>query len=133
MEKLLRDLVKVRLKKPDDFLVIKETLTRVGSVLGNAKTLIQECHILHKKGEYYIVHYNQLKELDGEKTDFSADDHGKLNTIVVLLEDWGLIEVNDPKKTRFPRAGLTSIRILSHNEKRDWALESRYAIGVKRG
>lgn len=133
VEKLLKELVGVKLPRPEDFLVIKETLTRIGTTIGNTKALIQECHILHKRGEYFIVHYNQLKQLDGMNVTFDLDDMAVLNTIIVLLEDWNLIEVVDPKKIRFPRAALSDIRILSHSEKKEWELITKYDIGSKRG
>lgn len=122
-------LIEVLLKKPDDFLKVKETLTRIGIASRNTKTLYQSCHILHKQGKYYIVHFKELFALDGKPTDFSDSDEGRRNTIVNLLAEWGLIEIVDPKKTKEPVTPLSHIKVLPHKEKSEWELVTKYNIG----
>ncbi len=125
-------LVEVRLRTPEDFLKIKETLTRIGVASKHEKVLYQSCHILHKQGRYYIPHFKQMFELDGKPSNFSEDDHGRLNTIVALLAEWGLVDVMDETSIRSPRCPVTRIKILSHREKGEWVLESKYQIGRTR-
>jgi hypothetical protein len=122
----------VTLPEPDDFLKIRETLSRIGVASKKDRTLYQSCHILHKQGKYYILHFKQLFLLDGKKSDFSDDDKGRLNTIANLLAEWNLLTLVDPKKSEDPVSPLSQIKILSHKEKNDWILVTKYNIGKKR-
>jgi len=135
MEKLdisVDDLVEVTLKEKDDFLKVKETLTRIGVASRKEKKLWQSCHILHKRGKYYIVHFKELFALDGLPTDFDDDDEARRNTIVNLLEEWELLDIVDPDMTEEPVAPLSQIKILPHKEKNDWELCPKYHIGKRR-
>lgn len=130
----LNQLVEVRLKEPDDFLKVRETLSRMGvdSKIADdqgRKTLYQSCHILHKQGLYYLIHFKELFLLDGKRSDFTEEDMGRRNTIANLLNDWGLVELVDPKKSETPTVPLRYIKILSHKEKSDWNLVAKYTIG----
>ena len=125
------DMVEVTLREPDDFLKVRETLTRIGVASRKERKLYQSCHILHKKGQYYIVHFKELFALDGKKTNLSQNDVQRRNRIVQLLCDWGLADV--PKKDTFvDQAPLSQIKIISYKEKGEWALESKYNIGKKK-
>jgi hypothetical protein len=124
--------IEIRLPEPDNFLKIKETLTRVGIASRKEKKLYQSCHILHKQGRYAILHFKELFILDGKENNFTDEDAGRRNTIVNLLEEWGLIEVVDQSKTQDPVAPLSQIKILSHKEKGDWELAAKYQIGRKK-
>jgi hypothetical protein len=124
--------VEVTLSQPDDFLKIKETLTRIGIASRKDKKLYQSCHILHKQGRYSILHFKELFILDGKDNNFDDEDKGRRNTIVNLLEEWGLLAVVDGAKTEEPVAPLNRIKILSHKEKDQWTLESKYNIGKKK-
>jgi len=128
----LSELVEVTLNEPDDFLKIRETLSRIGVASKKDKTLYQSCHILHKQGKYYILHFKQLFLLDGKKSDFSEDDLARLNTIANLLAEWKLLNLVDPKKTEEPVSPLSHIKIISHKEKNDWILVTKYNIGKKK-
>lgn len=128
----LNDLVWVTLNDPDDFLKVKETLSRIGVASKKDKTLYQSCHILHKQGKYAIVHFKQLFMLDGKEANFSDEDKGRLNTIANLLHEWDLVELVDPKKSADPVASLSQIKILSHKEKGDWNLVQKYNLGKKK-
>lgn len=128
----LSELIEVTLPEPDDFLKIRETLSRIGVASKKDRTLYQSCHILHKQGKYYILHFKQLFLLDGKKSDFSDDDRGRLNTIANLLAEWNLLALVDPKKSGDPVSPLSQIKILSHKEKDDWILVTKYNIGKKR-
>lgn len=128
----LSELIEVTLNEPDDFLKIRETLSRIGVASKKDKTLYQSCHILHKQGKYYILHFKQLFLLDGKKSDFSEDDHARLNTIANLLAEWKLLNLVDASKTKEPVAPLSHIKIISHKEKDDWILVTKYNIGKKR-
>ena len=119
----------VFLKEPDDFLKIRETLSRIGVASRKEKKLYQSCHILHKQGKYYIVHFKELFALDGKDTNLSENDIARRNTIVKLLSDWGLVEI---KVTPEPIAPLSQIKIISFKEKDEWVLETKYNIGKKR-
>ena len=136
MEKVLdqkiENLVEVKLDKSDDFLKVKETLTRIGVASIANRTLFQSCHILHKQGKYYIVHFKELFDLDGKKTDFSENDMARRNTIANLLHEWGLVTLVDTKKTTDPVAPLNQIKILPYGEKDQWQLTPKYNIGKKR-
>jgi hypothetical protein len=128
----LEELVEVKLTEPDDFLKIRETLSRIGVASKKDKTLYQSCHILHKQGRYYLVHFKELFLLDGKRSDFSEDDVARRNTIANLLAEWKLLELVDPKKSSDPVATLGQIKIISHKEKNDWSLVTKYNIGKKR-
>jgi hypothetical protein len=128
----IKDLVEVTLKEQDDFLKVRETLTRIGVASKKDKTLFQSCHILHKKGQYYVVHFKELFALDGKPTDISENDLSRRNAIVNLLEDWGLVKVVNKKQTETPTPiFLSQVKILSHKEKNDWQLVPKYNIGKK--
>ena len=117
------------LKEPDDFLKVRETLSRIGVASRKERKLYQSCHILHKQGRYYIVHFKELFALDGKKTNLSENDIARRNTITVLLRDWGLIEIlGEPS----PVAPLSQIKVLSYREKSEWTLETKYNIGKKK-
>jgi hypothetical protein len=116
----------------DDFLKIKETLTRIGIASRKDKTLYQSCHILHKQGKFYIVHFKEMFAIDGKLTNFSDEDRGRRNTIANLLQDWGLLKVVDEKQVDEVRAPMNQIKILSHKEKNDWLLTPKYNIGRKK-
>ncbi len=123
------DMLEVILSEPDDFLKIKETLTRIGvSSKREHNTLFQSCHILHKQGRYFIVHFKELFMLDGKPSNFTLDDISRRNTIATLLSDWGLLDIVDESKAE-EKATLRSIKIISHRDKREWNLESKYSIG----
>ena len=128
----LEELIEVRLNEPDDFLKIRETLSRIGVASKKDKILYQSCHILHKQGRYYLVHFKELFLLDGKKSDFSEDDKGRRNTIANLLNEWRLLELVDSEKTKDPRSPLNQIKIISHKEKSEWDLVAKYSIGKKR-
>lgn len=129
---LIETLVEVKIAEEQDFLKIKETLTRIGVASRKDKKLYQSCHILHKQGKYYIVHFKELFALDGKSTDFSAEDKGRRNTIAVLLQDWDLIKIVDEKQVEEPKAPMSQIKILPHKEKNDWELVAKYNIGRKK-
>ena len=128
----IRELVEVTLPNPDNFLKVRETLSRIGVASKKDKTLYQSCHILHKQGKYYIVHFKQLFLLDGKQSDFSEDDRARLNSIVNLLDEWELVELVDVQKSSDPIAPLSQIKIISHKEKNEWNLVAKYNIGRKR-
>ena len=128
----INELVEVTLPSPDNFLKVRETLSRIGVASKKDKTLYQSCHILHKQGRYYIVHFKQLFLLDGKQTDFVEDDRARLNTIANLLHEWELISLVDEDKSAVPVAPLSQIKIISHKEKSDWNLVAKYNIGKKR-
>ena len=124
-------MVEVVLKEPDDFLKVRETLTRIGVASRKEKKLYQSCHILHKQGRYYIVHFKELFALDGKKANLSSNDVQRRNRIVQLLSDWGLISIN-AKEVIADVAPLSQIKVLAYKEKGDWTLESKYNIGKKK-
>lgn len=128
----IRELVEVTLPDQDSFLKVRETLSRIGVASKKDKILYQSCHILHKQGRYYIVHFKQLFLLDGKNSDFSEEDKGRLNTISNLLHEWGLITLIDENKTKDPLAPLSIIKIIPHKEKSEWNLVTKYNIGKKR-
>lgn len=132
MEVNVETLLEVRLKKEDDFLKVRETLTRIGVASRKEKRLFQSCHILHKRGKYYIVHFKELFALDGKPTDFDDSDLGRRNTIANLLAEWGLVEIVFPAKTIEPVAPLSQIKIISYSERADWELVAKYNIGNKK-
>lgn len=124
-------LIEVELTDPQNFLKIKETLTRIGVASKTEKSIYQSCHILHKKGKYYIVHFKELYGLDGHNTTFTMEDLSRRNTIANLLEDWGLINIVDQNKTEEPVAPMSKIKIIKFEEKNDWKLIPKYSIGKK--
>ncbi len=126
------DLLEVSLNKSDDFLKIKETLTRIGVSSKKEKKLYQSCHILHKKGKYYIVHFKELFSLDGLPSDIDENDIGRRNSITKLLEDWGLLKIVNPDKANSLMVPINQFKILSHKEKTEWELCPKYHIGKKR-
>ena len=125
------DMVEVRLKQPDDFLKVRETLTRIGVASRGDKKLYQSCHILHKQGKYYIVHFKELFLLDGKHSDFNENDLQRRNRITKLLSDWGLVEVVDDERIN-NIASVSQIKILPHKEKNEWTLVPKYSIGSKK-
>ena len=124
------DMLEVTIKQPDDFLKVRETLTRIGVASRKDKTLFQSCHILHKQGKYYITHFKELFALDGKKSTLTANDIQRRNTIALLLQDWNLIDVSDKKKTE-DKAPLSQIKVLPFKEKNEWNLSAKYNIGKK--
>ena len=124
--------VEIRLKKPENFLVIKETLTRIGIASKKDNTLYQSCHILHKQGRYAVMHFKELFLLDGKETDFSDEDRSRRNTITNLLAEWGLYDIIDPTKTAAPLAPMNKIKIVPFKDKKDWTLAVKYTIGGKK-
>ena len=125
------DMVEVVLKEPDDFLKVRETSTRIGVASRKEKKLYQSCHILHKQGRYYIVHFKELFALDGKKANLSLNDVQRRNRIVQLLSDWGLVSIST-KESIVDVAPLSQIKVLAYKEKGDWTLESKYNIGKKK-
>ena len=125
-------MVEGSLENPDDFLKVKETLTRIGVASRKDKTLYQSCHILHKQGRYFIVHFKELFALDGKPTNFSENDQARRNTIANLLAEWGLIKLVNPSVTEELVVPLNQLKILSFKEKEDWNLTAKYNIGSKR-
>lgn len=128
----LDNLIEVKLDSEDDFLKVRETLTRIGVASKKEQTLWQSCHILHKQGKYYIVHFKELFALDGKPTNFSEDDVARRNTIANLMAEWGLVTLCDSQKSKDPVAPLSQIKVLSFKEKDEWELVTKYNIGKKR-
>ena len=122
-------MLQVTLKEPDDFLKVRETLSRMGVASRKERKLYQSCHILHKQGRYYIVHFKELFALDGKKTNLSVNDIARRNTITTLLNDWGLVEVIGKIEEVAP---LSQIKVLSFGEKSEWILETKYNLGKKK-
>ena len=123
-------MLEVALKEPDDFLKVRETLSRIGVASRKEKTLFQSCHILHKQGKYYIVHFKELFALDGKDTNLSENDIARRNTISNLLADWGLVDVIS--KSEVEAAPLSQIKVISFKDKENWKLETKYNIGKKK-
>lgn len=132
MNELLDNLIEVRIGEEEDFLKIKETLTRIGVASRKENTLYQSCHIFHKQGKYYIVHFKEMFVLDGKPSNFSEEDKGRRNKIIELLQDWGLLKVIDPERIKDPLASISQIKIISHKEKGNWVLEAKYNMGRKK-
>jgi hypothetical protein len=124
-------MIEVILNEPDDFLKVRETLTRIGVASRKEKKLYQSCHILHKQGRYFITHFKELFALDGKHANLTVNDIQRRNRIVQLIADWGLVEVVDVSKVQ-DIAPLNQIKVLPHKEKGDWILETKYNIGSKR-
>jgi hypothetical protein len=114
----------------DDFLKIRETLSRIGVASRKEKELFQSCHILHKRGKYYIVHFKELFKLDGKQSNFDESDVARRNTIIDLLRQWSLVKVLDPKRIEEPRAPLSQIKVIPYKEKQQWKLTQKYSIGT---
>ena len=123
------DMLEVTLNEPDDFLKVRETLSRIGVASRKEKKLYQSCHLLHKKGKYYVVHFKELFALDGKKSSLTDNDIERRNTIAGLLSDWGLVGMVGEAE---PRAPLSQIKVLSFSEKDEWILETKYNIGKKK-
>jgi len=127
------DMVEVVLNEPDDFLKVRETLTRIGVASRKERKIYQSCHILHKQGRYFIVHFKELFALDGKNTNLSLNDIQRRNRIVRLLVDWGLVNISEESKEKISDlAPLNQIKVLSFKEKGEWTLESKYNIGRKK-
>ena len=126
---LVKDLVEITFPEKDDFLKIRETLSRIGVASRKEKELFQSCHILHKKGKYYIVHFKELFKLDGKQTNFDESDIGRRNTIIDLLRQWNLVKVLNPQQILDPRAPLSQIKVIPYKEKLEWKLTQKYSIG----
>jgi hypothetical protein len=124
------DMLEVTIKQPDDFLKVRETLTRIGVASRKDKTLFQSCHILHKQGKYYITHFKELFALDGKNSSLSANDIQRRNTIALLLQDWNLIEVVNTSLVE-NKAPLSQIKVLPFKEKSEWNMVAKYNIGKK--
>ena len=131
VEWTIDSMLEITIPEPDSFLKIKETLTRIGVASKKDNTLYQSCHILHKQGRYFLVHFKELFALDGKDTNISMGDIERRNTIAILLQDWNLLKVVDAEKTQ-NRTSLSSIKILSYAEKPKWQLVQKYAIGVRK-
>jgi len=125
----LSQLVEVRLRSPEDFLKVKETLSRIGLASKKDNTLYQSCHIFHKQGRYYIVHFKELFMLDGKPADFSETDMSRRNRIALLLDEWALIEIIDKSKIQEPLAPINQVKIIAYKEKTQWNLVTKYTIG----
>jgi hypothetical protein len=126
----IQDMLEVTIKQPDDFLKVRETLTRIGVASRKDKTLFQSCHILHKQGKYYIVHFKELFALDGKLATLSENDIQRRNTIAILLQDWALIDIVQKEKSE-NKAPLSQIKVLPFKEKKEWTLSAKYNIGKK--
>ena len=128
-EDIVKDLVEVTFPERDDFLKIRETLSRIGVASRREQELFQSCHILHKRGKYYITHFKELFKLDGKPTNIDESDIGRRNTIVGLLEQWNLVSVVNKSQIEEPKAPLSQIKIIPFKENTDWKLPTKYAIG----
>ncbi len=129
---LLDSFVEILLPTPDHFLIIKESLTRIGVASRNSKTLWQSCHIFHKRGRWYITHFKEMLALDGKQNNITQEDIARRNTIVNLLEQWELLEIIDPSKTDRPTVDISEIDIISFEDKKNWNLQYKYRIGKVR-
>ena len=128
-EKIVKDLVEVTFPEKDDFLKIRETLSRIGVASRRDQELFQSCHILHKRGKYYITHFKELFKLDGKPTNIDESDIGRRNTICQLLKQWNLVSIVDEEKVKEPTAPLSQIKIIPYKEKPNWKLTTKYSIG----
>ena len=128
---LIESFVEIRLKHPDDFLKIRETLSRIGIASKREKKLYQSCHILHKQGKYYLDHFKEIFKLDGKPSDFYESETymARRNSIANLISEWGLCELVDPSKSESPTTPVNTLKILSYKEKNDWILETKYNVG----
>jgi hypothetical protein len=132
MNELLEKLIEVKIAEEEDFLKVKETLTRIGVASRKEKKLYQSCHIFHKQGVYYIVHFKEMFSIDGKPSNFSEEDMGRRNKIAELLQDWGLLKVVDQERIKEPLASMSQIKIINHKEKNEWTLEAKYNMGRKK-
>jgi len=132
MNGLLNSLVEVKIAEEEDFLKIKETLTRIGVASRKEKKLYQSCHIFHKQGKYYIVHFKEMFAIDSKPSNFSEEDKGRRNKIIELLQDWGLLKVIESEMIKEPLASMSQIKIINHKEKDEWTLEAKYNMGRKK-
>jgi hypothetical protein len=123
-------MVEITIKHPDDFLKIKETLTRIGIASKHQKTLFQSCHILHKRGKYYIISFKEAFLLDGRHSDITLDDVSRRNRIIALLEDWGLCKIVNPQSVAH-QASMSAIKVVPYKEKNEWDLVEKYRLGRK--
>ena len=128
----VENLIEVTLAEKDDFLKVRETLTRIGVAAKKENVLYQSCHILHKQGKYYIVHFKELFALDGKPSSIVENDVARRNTIINLLSEWGLIKILSPERIEELRAPLSQIKIIAHKDKNDWELVAKYNIGKKK-
>lgn len=129
---VIENLVEVELPNEESFLRVKETLTRIGIASRRDKKLFQSCHILHKRGKYYIIHFKELFILDGKPSDFNEDDKARRNAIVKLLDEWNLVKIVDKSMIEAPVAPISQIKILPYREKDEWELVAKYNIGRKK-
>jgi len=129
---MTENMVEVVLRDEDDFLKIRETLTRIGVASKKNRTIYQSCHILHKQGRYYIVHFKELFALDGKPSNFAEEDIARRNTIANLLAEWGLVDLVDARRSSEPVAPLSQIKVLPYKEKDEWELVAKYNLGKKR-
>jgi len=129
---IMETFLEVKLAEEEDFLKIKETLTRIGIASHKEKKLYQSCHILHNRGRYFIVHFKELFLLDGKESDFTEDDMGRRNTIASLVEQWGLFRIVDYKRFEEPKTPLNKIKVLPFKDKDEWTLVSKYTVGKKK-
>jgi hypothetical protein len=132
MNDLLDSLIEVKIAEEEDFLKIKETLTRIGVASRKEKKLYQSCHIFHKQGKYYIVHFKEMFAIDGKPSNFSDEDKGRRNKITELLQDWGLLKVVEQNSIKAPLTPISQIKIINHKEKNEWTLETKYNMGRKK-
>lgn len=132
IEKVLCGLIEITLAKRDDFLIIEETLSRIGVAVPRDKTLYQSCHIFHKQGRYYITHFKQMLQLDGKQTNFSEDDHARVNTIANMLARWKLLTLVDPVKSLSPTVSYKQIDIIPYREKKEWNLVTKYSFNKRK-
>lgn len=132
MNDLLDSLIEVKIAEEEDFLKIKETLTRIGVASRKEKKLYQSCHIFHKQGKYYIVHFKEMFAIDGKPSNFSDEDKARRNKIIELLQDWELLKVVESDSIKDPIASMSQIKIINYKEKNDWTLEAKYNMGRKK-
>ena len=125
----IADMLEISFKENDDFLKIRETLTRIGVASRKNKTLYQSCHILHKRGKYYLVHFKELFALDGKESSITENDLARRNAIARLLEEWDLLSILDEEQSSTPLAPMSQIKVLPHKEKPEWNLVAKYNIG----
>ena len=126
----IEDMLEISFKENDDFLKIRETLTRIGVASRKEQTLYQSCHILHKRGKYYLVHFKELFALDGKESSITENDLARRNAIAKLLEEWDLLSILDEEKSSTPLAPMSQIKVLPHKEKSEWTLVAKYNIGT---
>ena len=126
----IENMLEISFKENDDFLKIRETLTRIGVASRKDKTLYQSCHILHKRGKYYLVHFKELFALDGKESSITENDLARRNAIARLLEEWDLVSILDKEQSSTPLAPMSQIKVLPHKEKSEWTLVAKYNIGT---